>query len=66
MKKIRLTDKDITWINDIMKTFEKEFGGKEETVFAEDDKGNRIIVQVLENKYYVELTLNKSFIKEEE
>jgi len=66
LKKIRLEKQDLQWIKDIVKILDEEFGRNGESVFAEDDKGNRFIIQVLgENKIYIEMTLNESFLKEE-
>lgn len=44
-----------------MNILNQEFQGNDESVFAEDDKGNRFIIQVLENNVYLEILLNKSF-----
>lgn len=61
MKKIKLETKDLNWIKKIMNILNQEFQGNDESVFAEDDKGNRFIIQVLENNVYLEILLNKSF-----
>lgn len=65
MKKFRLEKRDLDWIKDIVKILDNEFHRDGESVFAEDDKGNRFIIQMLENKVYIEITVNKSFLKEE-
>ena len=46
-----------------MNILDEELNSKNESVFAEDERGNRFIIQVMEDKVYIEILLNKSFIE---